>query len=266
MDFKTEILPWIKDLAVPISIVTAAGTYYYRSRSEERRMAKRVLYYLLEFRYSIRLSNISIPKSFANDILQSVKNALLQDEAFKGESGADVTFEQFEAPLHQMLTNLVQDSSALPAGFREAFYQSLDQLSERDPVAAYRLSGSEHIQVLFNALEGYKKETEALFGEILSHPVVEQFKQEAHKDAFDKELNELDDTIRWLAWRCSWRTRWRVRKVLRKAKLELSEKDRKQIEAQMKAVIPKIIELTHQLIAEGVVAPDEPVKEISTND
>lgn len=265
MDFKTDILPWIKDLAVPISIVTAAGTYYFRSRSEEKRMTKRVLYYLLEFRYSIRLSNTQIPTEFLNDFLSSIKNAILQDKAFEDVGDEDFAVEAFEAPLHQMLTNLVQGSSALPEGFRESFYQSLDQLSERDPVTAYRLSGADHIKVLLHALEGYKQETESLFEEILTHPVVDEFKREAHQEAFDKELDQLDDTICWLAWRCSWRTRWRVRKALRKVKLELSEKDRKQIETQMKAVTPRIIELTHQLIAAGGIAPDEPAKQISTN-
>ncbi|WP_269538007.1 hypothetical protein [Cerasicoccus fimbriatus] len=242
MDFKADILPWINDLAIPISILTATGTYYFRTRAEEKRMAKRVLFYLLELRYSLRISNTPIPQSFLDEFLQIFKDSF-REHGIESDEEFDQAFQKISGLINQMLSSIFRQFGMLPEAFQSSFYSALDQLSERDPVAAYKLSGSTNIKILISSLESYQREAESIFEELMFHPAIQEYKVEAHQGNVVQQLDELDDTIRWLAWRCSARTRWHVRKSLQKPNLKINDADRKQIKNQIKLVMPKIIKI-----------------------
>jgi hypothetical protein len=246
MDFKTDILPWVQGLALPISILTAAGAYYYRTRVEHQRMANRVLYYLLELRTSFRILN-SKPKGLTKELMEVYLDCW-KEHGLDFKSADIPEIPQMEGLINQMVESLMAQRAALPDGFLPAYRSALNLLSERDPISAFRINGSEDLNLLFGEVERYNQQAKAIFSEDhVAQAFISQIQNEATDLGLEEPLKDLDNTIRVLSRRCSWPTRYSVGKVLKKKKMKLSEADikdmRKSMRDTIKGLIPKIIEM-----------------------
>ena len=253
MDFKTEILPWVQGLALPISILTAAGAYYYRTRVEHQQMANRVLFYLLELRTSLRILNAK-PKGFSKEFMEAYLDCW-KEHGLDFKSADIPEIPLMERLIDQMVESLMAQRAALPDAFLPAYRSALNLLSERDPISAFRINGSEDLNLLFGEVERYNQRAKAIFSEDdVAQAFISELQQEVTVSALEAPLKDLDDTIRVLSRRCSWPTRYGVWKVLKKKDMKLSDADLKEMRKSMrntvKELIPKIIEMAKKMETE----------------
>lgn len=246
MTLQNDILPWVRDLGVPISIAAAAGAYIYRTRSEQRRMANRVLYYLLEFRYRFRMMHTNID-GFGKEFIESYTN-VWKKYGLELDSASEEIFKQLETLVDQMITNMLVRKASIPEGFAEGFRGALDDLSERDPVTAFGINGSDEVNILVEEIDGYSEQARKLIPEDdPTHSMIDLLKGELNIEKLKEPINELDDTIRGLAKRCGWRTRFRVWRILRKSELKIPKSIREDLDESMEEIVPQIISVVNTL-------------------
>lgn len=242
MSFLDDILPWIRDLGVPISIAAATGAYIYRTRVEQRRMANRVLYYLLEFRYRFRMMHFK-PKGFGKEIMDSYLN-VWKKYGLNLESTDLEIIQHLEVLMDQMVSNLLILKASIPEGFADGFRDALNELSERDPVTAFRINGSEDVNILIEEIEDYSERARQVFpDDDPTQTIIDALKDELHVNKLQEPFDDLDATIRSLAVRCGWKTRFRVWKMLRKRELKIPSSIRKDLDKHMEEIVPQIIEV-----------------------
>ncbi|MEO0510585.1 MAG: hypothetical protein AAF065_12075 [Verrucomicrobiota bacterium] len=252
MSFEADILRWVRDLGVLLSVTAATGAYVYRTRVEQRRMANRVLYYLLEFRHCIRLKNVKF-KGFGKEGLQSYLS-VWQKYGVRLDSNDLEVVSGVEALIDQMIGDMLARKATLPEGFIAGFRSALDDLSERDPVVAFRINGSEDIDTLLTVLSEYNERAQKLVSEDdLAQFFLDKVQEEVEVDQLQKPLEDLDDAIRSLAVKCGVYTRFRVWKILRRQEPKLPSSIRKELDELMEEMVPKLIRVIEKTATQGQV-------------
>jgi hypothetical protein len=143
-----------------IAISSSLGLlgYFLKIRIEYKKNARKVLYYLLEMRHSIRSSLVDPNESY-REFCEFMEAALAR-------RGLTIDRADVEPLLGTLLlnhfTNMINSTkTVLNERLLESYENSLSELSYINPVVAYRLRGRETLQQAINHTRQYANELES---------------------------------------------------------------------------------------------------------
>lgn len=206
---------------------------WFRTRKEDRKIKKQVLFYLLETHFTFnKLDTSEITNLLSQKVLERISKNEQPDEA-----------KQFINQLYAgIISGFVEDNVAESLEETEEHYtKSISELSKLDPITAYQLNGKNKIFQVFNLLHDYyDKVKETLPNEPgLNEQIkltIETIKPEIIKDA----ISDLEDKIRDIALSINLWTLYRARRAVNNTKTKIRKDDEKKIDELLNMVMPKM--------------------------
>ncbi|MGQ8338631.1 hypothetical protein ACUNWD_18890 [Sunxiuqinia sp. A32] len=204
-----------------------------RGRKEDKKIKKKVLFYLLELYFTLKQLDI---KPFIDIVTGKISERLPKDEQ-------DENSKRYLAALYQhLIGNLREKETAERIIELDANYKkSLEDLSSVDPIAAYKLFGENEFFKIIDMLSNYSNSLKNEF----PHDTEDINKQtqsiiEFIKPEFlSKTLESLEDKIRKISSSVGVYTRYRAVKAINKQKEPLDESQFKTLTMYLDAFMPK---------------------------
>lgn len=205
---------------------------WFRTRKEDRKIKKQVLFYLLETHFTFnKLDTSEITNLLSRKVSERIPKTEQTDEV-----------EQFINQLYAgIIGSLLEDNVAESIEEIEGHYtNSVSELSKLDPITAYRLNGKNKIFQVFDLLQGYYDEVKETFPNIpgLSEQIeltVETVKPEIIKDA----ISDLEEEIKDISLSINIWTWIRAKKTVNNIKRKIRKDDEKKIDELINKLIPK---------------------------
>lgn len=179
--------------------------YLYKVRRESKQSARRVLYLLLEIRYSVRLAAIR-PDEIKTKLVYAIARALEQ----KGIPAFPSDFD--ETVKTAAVGHIIEISEAAKTDIHERlvepFEQALSEYSLSSPTMAFRLRGKQKIDHLIKITSDYAKSTaknninNLVKDESLRAVALKNLEKE-RKATIESISSDLDRDIKRLALKCS---------------------------------------------------------------
>lgn len=189
-------------------------------RRENKKIRKKVLFLLLEIRYTFSLlNNDKIIEKLSEKILSR-----LPPEVNNEEGRAYIT-EIYKKLMPKILEPDVANNLS---GLEESYRKALEEFSGVDPVSAYWLKGKNNILDILKSLTEYFAYAQEMFPaqrtEIEAHAetLLDNIKPEIIVEAIDELVDEIKD----LALQIGVITRFRVDKVLKKIDSNVNDPNR----------------------------------------
>lgn len=206
---------------------------WFRTRKEDRKIKKQVLFYLLETHFTFnKLDTSEITNLLSQKVLERIPKNEQTDEA-----------KQFINQLYAgIIGGFVEDNVAESLEEIEEHYtKSINELSKLDPITAYRLNGKNKIFNVFDLLHAYYDEVKETFPNEsgLDEQIeltVETIKPEIIKDA----ISDLEDEIRGIALSINLWTWYRARKTVKNTKTKVRKDDEKKIDELLNMIMPEM--------------------------
>lgn len=190
---------------IALAALLSALGYFLKTRIEAKKSARKVLYYLLEIRFSIRGSLID-PAEIYEEFSEFMEKELTKRQLEMDRSAA----EKVIAPL--ILGHFTNLSNAIRVQLDEKilapYEEALSDFSQINPVLAYKLKGREQLQQVISHTSDYNSALEAtlkpLFDEHESQMTQEIFElsRARNKEAIKSLCSEIDLDIIAVAKNC----------------------------------------------------------------
>lgn len=216
MNFKTDILPWMPLVTVLIPLLAASIAYLIRTNTEQTRVVKKVLYYLLEIRHKTRFLE-PLPKEqfekFASEYCQELKNNGIEGEALPPP-------ETLRQIMEWVFNQITQQQAALTPEFIKNYQSTLETLAGTQPVLAFVLNGSEQLSGLMQNLEALNADVLRKLPYDEDEPIdIEEVIQAINHESKEGNVRvvrePIDQLIRCVSWKCGILHWWRTRRVLK---------------------------------------------------
>lgn len=134
--------------AVTALIIASTGVFafFYRSRRDDKRNAKKVLFLLLEVRHAIKLKTLPIDEVAKEYCEYAAKklNSLIPEEANVSTESFDL--QLIKSKLSEQLTSIEEN---LADGVIPALNEKLTDLAEDNPILAFKIRGRDNFLKLF---------------------------------------------------------------------------------------------------------------------
>lgn len=197
---------------------------WIRSRKEDKRIKRKVLFILLEIHYTFTKLDIYEDLEI---IEKNIKNKI-------PESEQTPEFEQFiNKTLNQHLYKMIEASvKSNTESLEETYKKAIEGLAEVDPVTAFRLNGKNKILENFGLLNMYfdsiKGEFPEEIGEINSQTelIMQKFRPEIVKSG----LKELEKEIKGISYSIGFLTFLKVEKTIKSRKKSTAKISDKEID------------------------------------
>lgn len=211
----TVIASFIGVAGLAFAALLSSVGYFYRGSIESKRSARKVLYLLLEIRYSLNASLFNADKAKDEYIRQYT-------DRLKAK-GIDVNREDIDAQIGSVVEdhfNSIAKTAKADIAERliHPFEEALSELSQISPVLAYRLRGKEKIELIAKLNSSYLGSFKDNFidgveAEWAKATIVE-FAEEMENDALKKLSLNLDQEVTILSKRCGWKDSHECKGVL----------------------------------------------------
>lgn len=203
---------------IAISSILGSLGYFLKSRIESKKNARKVLYYLLEIRHSIRSSLVDPNESY-KEFCEFMESSLAKRGLPIGR--ADV--EPLIGPLLLAhFTNMINSTKPeLNERLLESYENALSELSYINPVVAYRLRGRESLQEAINHTRQYATELESTLAAHGTETLAEMekellnFGKKVRKDTIKEMCSEIDKDVLSVAKICGIYDYYSCRKIIR---------------------------------------------------
>lgn len=203
---------------IAISSILGSLGYFLKSRIESKKNARKVLYYLLEIRHSIRSSLVDPNESYI-EFCEFMESAL----AKRGLITNRTDVEKIIGPLILThFTNMINSTKPeLNESLLESYENALSELSCINPVVAYQLRGRETLQQAINHTREYATELEPI---LIAHQAetlgkIEKelldFNNKIRKDTVNEMCSEIDEDVLSVAKICGLNDYYSCRKIIR---------------------------------------------------
>jgi hypothetical protein len=215
---------------VGIGILFSGLAYFWKVRSEQKRIINKILYFLLEVRHEIKLNYLTVAK------MSRYYQNLLTD--FFTKRGFDITQIPKESlqPIEVHFENIIS-SLKTPGNYSIEKYQELIvSLAETKPLLAFKLSSINIFPSLVNQNEKYKAQLPSILNEKQFTPEVEEIANGLSDDAIHQLMNELNRLVLFVAFNCGIMTFiyfYIAIKLSRKPKISLSDAEKNEFENAM---------------------------------
>ena len=204
---------------------------WFRTRKEDRKIQKQVLFYLLETHFTFnKLDTSEITKHLSQKVLERIPKNEQTDEA-----------KQFINQLYaRIIGGFVEDNVAESLEEMEEHYtNSISELSKLDPITAYRLNGKNKIFQVFDLLHDYYDEVKETFpNEPGLNEQIELTVETIKPDIIKEAISDLEDEIRGIALSINLWTWYRAKKTVNITKTKIRKDDEKKIDELLNMVMP----------------------------
>lgn len=205
---------------------------WFRTRKEDRKIKKQVLFCLLETHFTFnKLDTSEINKLLSQKVLERIPKSEQTKEG-----------KEFINQLYTgIICGLIEDNVAESLEETEEHYtKAINELSKLDPITAYKLNGKNKIFQLFDLLHAYYDKVKEAFPNEpgLNEQIeltVENIKPEIIKDA----ISDLEDEIRSIALSINLWTRYRAIKTVNNTKIKVRKDGERKINELLNMVMPK---------------------------
>lgn len=204
---------------------------WVRTRKEDRKVKKKVLFFLLETHFTFN-------KLDTGEIIDLLTKKVL-DRVPKSERTSE-NEEILNKLYTSIISGLIEDNVAESIEEIEGNYTtSINELSALDPVTAHRLKGKNRILQVFELLNKYYDEVKEEFPDEPSldeqiASTVDRIKPEIIQEAIsdlEREIVSISLSINLLTW-------YRTKKVIHNTKAKIRKDDEKRIEELLDMLIP----------------------------
>lgn len=205
---------------------------WFRTRKEDRKVKKRVLFYLLETYFIFnKLDTTDITNLFSKKILELIPK---KDQTTE--------YLQFINQLYSgIIKNIVEDNVGDSLqDIEENYTKAINELSTIDPITAYRLNGKNKIFKAFDLFHDYFNKLKERFPneQDLNEKIkltTDTIKPEILKDS----ITDLEDEIRAISLSINFATWFRAKKIISRIKRNVREDDEEKIQELFKLIMPK---------------------------
>lgn len=162
--------------------------YFLKSRTERMKNKRVVLFYLLEFRHQVVISDIK-PKDFVEEYLDICnsyfkKIGLICDDAIP---------DDLRKSIETFITNLLNSRSPKIDGeFVGSYESALKNLCSTDPILAYKLRGMESFYQVIDSKERYITE----LGESIENSTAFQLKTFLNREVRNESDSAIEELIK----------------------------------------------------------------------
>lgn len=209
---------------------------WFRTRKEDKKIKKQILYNLLETNFIFnQLDTSEVTQMLTNRILLRIP------ENEQTEELKQYLNHLYSGIIRGLLQNDVAEKLST---IEEKYTKAVDNLATIDPITAYILNGKTNIMQSFDLLQEYFEEVKEHFpveeelvqNQILS--TVDALKPEIIKEA----ISDLEDEIKDIAFSINPWTWIKVKRTLQSSKDRIKNEGEKQIDELLDKLIPKAIE------------------------
>lgn len=209
---------------------------WFRTRKEDKKIKKQILYNLLE-------TNFIFNQLDTSEITQILTNRILLRIPENEQT------EELKQYLNQLYSGIIggllqNDVAEKLSTIEEKYIKAVDNLATIDPITAYRLSGKTNIMQSFDLLQDYFEEVKGHFPgeeELVQNQIsstVDALKPEIIKEA----LSDLEDEIKDIAFSINPWTWIKVKRTLQSSKDRIKNEGEKKIDELLDKLIPKVTE------------------------
>lgn len=253
MDITADVLASLIGVAgLAIAAVFSSFGYLYRGWVESKRSARKVLYLLLEIRYSLGASlfdSDAATKEYINHYANRLKEkGFPVDKAVLESQLYSIVKEHFSNLAEVYKTNIEE---RLIGPFEEA----LSNLSYVSPVLAYQLRGKEKIELLAKLNSSYLTSVwsglDVEIKEAWVKEILVEFLEEMESESLRKMLSDLDGEILLLSRHCGWFDLLNCKKALSKKFGDFDKGMFKELDRLIDSFIKKMTEAAkaHNVLA-----------------
>lgn len=205
---------------------------WLRTRQDDKKIKKKILYNLLEINFIIRKLDIS------NMLKLTTERILLWIPKHEQTDEVKQYLNQFYS---QIINNIIQDyvSNNLE-GIEEKYINAVDSLASIDPIRAYRLQGKTKIFEAFALFDVYCKKVGIQFPSEIDQmqDTIENTMNFIKSEIVKQALEGVDDEIRDIAFSIDIQTWFKVRKSLKSTNEGVRKDVVKIIDEQLSKLIP----------------------------
>ena len=203
-----------------------------RTRKEDRKIKKQVLFYLLETHFTFnKLDTTELKNLFEKKVFERIPKSEQTDEV--------------KQSVNQLYTEIINglvegDAAKSLEEIQEHYTSSIIELSKLDPITAYRLNGKNKIFHVFGLLNDYYNKVKEKFPneQELNDKIeltVEIIRPEILKDA----ISDLEKEITGIGLSISLRAWFRAKKSIKKTKSKILKDDEKKIDDLLEKILPR---------------------------
>ena len=193
-------------IGATLAAVFAALGYLVRSSKDRRRILNVALFHLLEIWHQLRILSEWQPSQFADAYIEELKRQLPSAEL--------KVLDQQQAksalvvPLRRLFPPMVADRKA---SIEESFVESVKNLSQVDPVLAFRLGGNRSVRSAITVVDGYLKQVEVAAAGSADPEELEEIQtmlDDALRYAYKDAVQDLEKELIWLSFRAGFILTW----------------------------------------------------------
>ncbi|WP_462154848.1 hypothetical protein [Pseudoalteromonas piscicida] len=223
-------------ISIAFAAVISSIGYLSRSSLEKKRSARVVLYMLFEIRHVIK-SKLSDPKSENQQFITRYKSHLQRSNI---EGDFDFLDETL-GPIIESGTKSITDISVNGVFERllEPYEKALEELSQVNPVLAYKLKGLDKYFEIATFISTYLNTIKAASPKNLPKEISD-FILKAEKTVKQNLIEELDECIRVVSRKCSKRDRLEAEKLISVTDEEKDAKRYQELDEFFKSFIFKL--------------------------
>lgn len=211
------IVALIALFGVFLSVLSGFFVYYLRNRREAKRDARKVLYLLLEVRYSLHFSVFDSQKASADYLDRYI--------ARSNTKKIGLSVEHFQPHLISVMEDFFENISKtakvdIKDKIIEPLENALSNLSSEAPVLAYRLRGKELLENLSVLVKEHMENVGEIVTKDIQHEGIQEFFMQQSEGIQNKSLdnikNSLDSDILDVAWYCGIREYLQCKSIMKR--------------------------------------------------
>lgn len=209
---------------------------WLRTRKEDKKIKKQILYNLLE-------TNFIFNQLDTSEITQMLTDRILLRFPKNEQT------EELKQYLNQLYSGIIgrllkDDVADKLENIEEKYTKAVDNLATIDPITAYRLNGKTNIMQIFDLLQDYFEEVKGDFPgeeELVQNQIsstANVLKPEIIKDA----ISDLEEEIKDIAFTINPWTWVKVKRTLKASKGRIKNEGEKKIDELLDKLVPKATE------------------------
>lgn len=207
---------------------------WFRTRKEDKKIRKKVLYFLLETHFTFKKLDITpIIEIFTEKIIAR----------YPREQQTEATKTHVESFYKQVIGNLLEDEAANNIEeLEENYKKSIEDLSLVDPIIAYRLKGKNNIIEIFDYLYDYFESAKEEFPDDASEIDRESEKliEGVKPELLNEALRGIESEILEISLNIGLVTYLKAKKIINNSKAKLSSDKIKAIDTFLDKFIMQI--------------------------
>lgn len=223
------------------AIISSIG-YLLKYQTEKKKSTRKVLYFLLEIRFSI-ITSLFDPDEATEEYITHYTDHLIK-------KGIPVSREEFSGSLtghikNHFLNIFDNAKTDIETRLLLPFESALLEMASIDPVTAYQIRGTEKLEKLIKHTGNYQTSTKDLYVDTIKEDwfrdVIIEAASEMKNDVLNELVTDLDNDVLKLAKACGWSDARKCKKAIKKGKTNKDKYSFRELDDVLDKIIIKVI-------------------------